>query len=177
MQVGAEPRRSSVQLSKHCRGRWRAAIVGEAGLSASVFLESSAPGPDPIAGPDLDLVLRVSLITGSAPGPESGALNGSTLARIDQSLPWWPPEHSDRGVVRAGVLRGASLRSHGRKRRLVQPKHGKEHVRGVAPRLGMYSRDDGRRRRHQREDSGARLNGIACGAARAECARKSRAGA
>jgi hypothetical protein len=29
------------------------------------------------------------------------------------------------------------------------PKHGKEHVRGVAPRLGMYSRNDGRRCRHQ----------------------------
>jgi hypothetical protein len=27
------------------------------------------------------------------------------LARIDESLPLWPPEHSDRGVVRAGVLK------------------------------------------------------------------------
>src|SRR6202046_5425523 len=42
----------------------------------------------------------------------------------------------------SGRAKSASLRSHGRKRPFVQPKHGKEHVRGVAPRLGMYSKDE-----------------------------------
>jgi hypothetical protein len=54
-----------------------------------------------------------------------------------------------------GIRTGASL--HGRKRRPAQPKHGKEHVRVVAPRPGMYSSDGRRRRRHcQREAAEAR---------------------
>ena len=54
------------------------AIVGEAGVSASVFFESSPIGPNPIAGPDLDLVLRVSVIMVSAAGPESRTLLART---------------------------------------------------------------------------------------------------
>jgi hypothetical protein len=45
-----------------------AAAVGETGVRASVCLERSAPSPDPIAGPDLDLVLRRSLTMVSTPG-------------------------------------------------------------------------------------------------------------
>src|ERR1700684_1048097 len=59
-------RRAASLVSPACEtasGAWVAVpVVGETGARASVFFEPSAPGPDPIAGPDLDLVTTLSLI-------------------------------------------------------------------------------------------------------------------
>jgi hypothetical protein len=121
-----------------------AAIVGEAASALRFSLSHPLSVPIRSLAPDLDLVLRVSVITVSAAGPESRAL----LARIAESLPWWPAGASGPRGGSSGHSNRRHPRSHGRKRRPVQPKHGKEHVRVVAPRLGMYSSDGGRRHRH-----------------------------